>query len=213
MKPMQLYCFAQSGHAYRAALMLQLCDVPWEPVFVDYFNGETRTEAFRANVNEMGEVPVLVDGDLKLSQSGVILDHLARKTGHFLPEGEAERREALRWVLFDNHKFTSYFATLRFMIGLSGQPEGEVSAFLRQRALAAHAVVDAHLAKSEFLAGAVPTIADVSAAGYVYYPERAGVELSQFPHIARWAARIAALPGWVHPYELMPGHPLPWRPA
>lgn len=210
---MQLYCFAQSGNAYRAALMLQLCDVPWVPVFVDYFNGETRTAAFRAHVNEMGEVPVLADGDLKLSQSGVILDYLARKTGHFLPEDEAERREALRWMLFDNHKFTSYFATLRFMVGLCGQPEGEVTAFLRQRALAAHAVVDAHLAGRDFLLGAVPTIADVSLAGYVYYPERAGVELSQFPHVARWAARLAELPGWVHPYELMPGHPLPPRAA
>lgn len=206
---MQLYCFAQSGNAYRAALMLQLCDVPWEPLFVDYFNGETHTEAYRANVNEMGEVPVLVDGDLKLSQSGVILDYLAHKTGRFLPDGERERREALRWILFDNHKFTSYFATLRFMVGLSGQAEGDVTAFLRLRALAAYDIVDGHLARSDFLVGAVPTIADVSLAGYVYYPERAGVELARFAHIARWAERLASLPGWVHPYELMPGHPLP----
>lgn len=209
MHPMKLYCFAQSGNAYRAALMLQLCDVPWEAVFVDYFHRETRTAAFRAEVNEMGEVPVLVDGDLRLSQSGVILDYLANKTGHFLPEGEAERREALRWVLFDNHKFTSYFATLRFMVGLTGQAENEVTAFLRDRALAAYGVVDAHLARQDFMVGAVPTYADLSLAGYVYYPERAGVELSEFPHIARWAERIAALPGWVHPYELMPGYPLP----
>ncbi|MFG1402741.1 glutathione S-transferase family protein [Xanthobacter sediminis] len=211
MHPLKLYCFAQSGNAYRAALMLQLCDLPWEPVFVDYFGGETRTDLFRTTVNEMGEVPVLVDGDLKLSQSGVILDYLAYKTGRFLPEGETERREALRWLLFDNHKFTSYFATLRFMVGLSGHMEGEVTAFLRLRALAAYGIVDAHLARSDFMVGALPTYADVSLAGYVYYPERAGVELDQFPNIARWAERIAALPGWVHPYELMPGHPLPPR--
>ncbi|MFG1478784.1 glutathione S-transferase [Xanthobacter sp. V4C-4] len=213
MQPMRLYCFAQSGNAYRAALMLQLCDVPWEPVFVDFFNGETRTEAYRAQVNEMGEVPVLVDGGVRLSQSGVILDYLAHKTGRFLPEGELERREALRWILFDNHKFTSYFATLRFMVELARQEEGDVTAFLRLRALAAYGIVDGHLARSDFLVGTVPTIADLSLAGYVYYPERAGVELSRFPHIARWAERIASLPGWVHPYELMPGHPLPGRPA
>ncbi|MDQ0504904.1 glutathione S-transferase family protein [Xanthobacter agilis] len=213
MQPMKLYCFAQSGNAYRAALMLQVCDVPWEPVFVDFFNGETRTAAFRAEVNEMGEVPVLVDGDLRLSQSGVILDYLAHKTGRFLPDTEAERREALRWILFDNHKFTSYFATLRFMVALSGQSEGDVTAFLRLRAMSAYGIVDAHLARSDFLVGAMPTYADVSLAGYVFYPERAGVELAQFPHLERWAARIAALPGWVHPYDLMPGHPLPPRAA
>jgi len=209
MHPMKLYCFAQSGHSYRAALMLQLCDVPWEPVFVDYFNGATRTPAYRAEVNDMGEVPVLVDGELKLSQSGVILDYLAHMTGRFLPEGEVERREVLRWMLFDNHKFTSYFATLRFLVGLSGHPEGELTQFFRARAMAAHAIVDAHLAKTDFLVGRLPTIADISLAGYVYYPERAGVALADFPNIGKWMARIAGLPGWVHPYELMPGHPRP----
>ncbi len=205
MQPLKLYCFAESGNAYRAALMLQLCDLPWEPVFVDYFKGETRSPAYRLEVNEMGEVPVLDDGGLKLTQSGVILDYLADKTGRFKPEGEAERREVLRWILFDNHKFTSYFATLRFLVGLSGHDEGELTAFLRARALAAYGIVDGHLSRSDFLVGSTPTIADISLAGYIYYPERAGVELDAFPHIARWAARLAALPGWMHPYDLMPG--------
>jgi glutathione S-transferase len=52
-----LYCFAQSGNAYKAALMLNLCSADWTPRFVDFFNGETRTEAYRA-INVMGEVPV-----------------------------------------------------------------------------------------------------------------------------------------------------------
>ncbi len=58
----KLYCFGESGNAYKAALALTLTDMEWEPVFVDFFNGETRTPEFRA-LNEMGEVPVLVDGD------------------------------------------------------------------------------------------------------------------------------------------------------
>lgn len=208
MTPLKLYCFAQSGNAYRVALMLELCGLPWEPVFVDFFNGETRTEAYRA-VNEMGEVPVLVDGDLTLSQSGVILEYLAEKCGRFLPEDAAGRREVMRWMLFDNHKFTSYFATLRFIVGLSGKPESEVTAFLRTRATAAYAVADRHLAGSDFLVGNAPTIADLSLAGYIYYPERAGVVVADYPHLDRWATRIAALPGWKAPYDLMPGHPLP----
>jgi glutathione S-transferase len=69
-----LYCYAQSGYCFMAALMLKLCGADWAPRHVDYFNGETRTPAYR-EINVMGEVPVLEfrdGGALKrLSQSGV----------------------------------------------------------------------------------------------------------------------------------------------
>ena len=115
MAEYRLHCFAQSGNAYKAALMLELCGADWEPRFVDYFNGETRTPEFRA-VNVMGEVPLLEHGALELAQSGVILDYLAGQLGQFGPENESDRREILRWLLFDNHKLTSYTATLRFLL-------------------------------------------------------------------------------------------------
>lgn len=83
MASYQLYCFGESGNAYKAALMLELCKADWQPIFVNYFNGQTRTPEYRSEVNEMGEVPVLVDGARKLTQSGVILDYLAEKTGKF----------------------------------------------------------------------------------------------------------------------------------
>src|SRR4051812_2259845 len=111
----RLHCFAQSGNAYKVALMLNLCGLSWEPVFVDYFNGETRGERYRAEVNEIGEVPVLDIGGRLLTQSGVIVDHLARETGKFAPQGEEEREECWRWILFDNHKFTNFFAIHRFL--------------------------------------------------------------------------------------------------
>ena len=57
--------------------MLNLVGADWEPIYVDFFaKGETRTPEYRADVNEMGEVPVLVHGAKKLSQSGVILTYL-----------------------------------------------------------------------------------------------------------------------------------------
>ena len=99
MTEYRLHCFAQSGNAYRAALMLNLIGADWEPVFVDFFNGETRTAAYRSSVNEMGEAPVLVHGEQKLTQSGVILEYLAGRSGKFLPSSEDDRLEALRWIL------------------------------------------------------------------------------------------------------------------
>src|SRR5262250_3253914 len=97
MSDYQLYCFAQSGNAYRAALMLNLIGAKWDPIWVDFFaGGQTRTPEYREKVNEMGEAPVLVHGNKKLTQSGVILTYLAEQSGKFLPASDDDRLEALR---------------------------------------------------------------------------------------------------------------------
>jgi glutathione S-transferase len=207
-----LYCFAQSGNCYKVALMLNLCGADWTPRFVDYFNGETRTPAYR-EINEMGEAPVLEFGRERLSQSGVILDYLAGKFGRFGWRSDEERREILRWTLFDNHKFTSYIATLRFLMSLQKTGETPVTEFLRGRAVNSLGIVDKHLAKQRFLIGDNPTIADLSLCGYLYWPDEFGVTWKDYPHLGRWLDDIQALPGWVHPYKLMPGHPLPEKKA
>ncbi|CAM5775394.1 glutathione S-transferase [Labrys miyagiensis] len=206
MADYKLYAFGESGNCYKVAMMLALTGTPWERLPVDYFNGETRGEEFRA-INEMGEAPVLLHGDKVLSQSGVILDYLAEQTGRFGAENEDERREILRWTLFDNHKFTSYYATLRFLVGLQKSGENPVTEFLRGRARAAFAIVDEHLGNSDFLIGNRLTIADLSLAGYIFFDEATGMDLADYPNILAWRARIAAMPGWKSPYELVPHAP------
>ena len=210
MAEYQLHCFAQSGNSYKAALMLNLIGAEWTPVFVDFFKGETRSDAYRAEVNEMGEAPVLVHGGRKLSQSGVILTYLAERSGRFGGEGEDERREALRWILFDNHKFTSYVATYRFLRAFAKSGEAAVHEFLKGRIVAAFKIVEKHLAEKPFMVGAKPTVADVSLCGYLFYPsEELGFDIAaEHPAIARWLDRIRALPNWEHPYKLMPGYPM-----
>jgi glutathione S-transferase len=208
MPEYKLHCFCQSGNSYKPALYLNCAGLDWEPVFVDYMNGATRDAKWRESVNEMGEAPVLEHMGRKLSQSGVILTYLAEKTGKFAPASEDQKLEALRWMLFDNHKFTSYLATYRFLKAFLPQaPDPNVVAFLKGRFDAAAAIVDKHLAGSKFMAGDVPTIADFSVAGYVYYPtEEHGYDWAKtHPHIHAWTDRMRALPGWKGPYELMPG--------
>jgi glutathione S-transferase len=200
-----LYCFAQSGNAYRAALMLNLCGAKWTPRFVDFFNGETRTPEYREKINEMGEVPVLEHGGKRLSQSGVILHYLAEHFGRF--QGQ-DKLEVLRWILWDNHKLTSYVATLRYMVTLAKVGDPQVHEFLRGRIKGSLGILDKHLSHSAFAAGNEPTIADFSMCGYLYWPDEFGVSWSDYPRIGEWLERIRKLPGWVHPYELMPGHPL-----
>jgi glutathione S-transferase len=205
MAEYRLHCFKESGNAYKAALMLELCGCDWQMVWIDYYNGQTRGDAFRTEVNEMGEAPMLEHKGRRLTQSGVILDYLAEVTGKFGPRNAEERREILRWTLFDNHKFTSYYATLRFLFGIQKSGDTPVVEFLRTRARGAYGIVDKHLAGRKFLLGDQLTIADLSLAGYVFYTEPTGIDRAQeFPNVEAWAGRIAALPRWKHPYDLMP---------
>jgi len=207
----RLHCFAQSGNSYKAALMLQLAGAEWEPVFVDFFNGENRSPEFQA-LNEMGEVPVLEHGGLVLAQSGAILDYLADKLGRFGPSGEAERREILRWVLWDNHKLTSYNATWRFLINFVPEEKrsADVVAFLEGRGRAALGVLDQHLTGRDWIVGAAMTIADLSCVGYMFFVDEFPIDWDKdYPAVTAWRERIRALPGWKHPYDLMPGHPIP----
>jgi glutathione S-transferase len=202
-----LYCFAQSGNAYKAALMLNLCGAKWTPRFVDFFNGETRTPEYRANINEMGEAPVLEHRSKRLSQSGVILHYLA---DHFRKFQSEDRLEVMRWILWDNHKLTSYIATLRYMVTLAKVGEPQVHEFLRGRVKGSLVILDLHLKNknTRFVVGDEPSIADISLCGYLYWPDEFGVSWAEFPAIGAWLERIKALPGWAHPYDLMPGHPL-----
>ena len=107
MAKYRLHCFAQSGNTYKVALYLNCAGLAWEPVLVDFFDGATRTAEWRSETNAMGEAPVLeVDGK-KLTQSGAILTYLAETTGHFAPADSEQRYEALRWILYDNYRFTN----------------------------------------------------------------------------------------------------------
>ncbi|ASJ74491.1 Glutathione S-transferase GST-4.5 [Granulosicoccus antarcticus IMCC3135] len=186
--------------------MLNLCSADWQPVFVDFFNGETRTDAY-LELNDMGEVPTLEAKNVTLTQSGVILDYLADAFEQFDANSVPEHREVLRWILFDNNKLTGSIAPLRFMREFTDQGENEVTAFLHARAAAALKILDTRVAKSDFIVGEEPTIADISLCGYLFWPEETGIDMNDYPAVTAWLERIQALSGWEHPYELMPGHP------
>ena len=209
----RLHAFCQSGNSFKVAFMLRALGVAWEPVFVDYMaGGQTRQPEWRGGVNEMGEAPVLeVDGK-RMSQSGAILTWLAERHGRFGGRNADEKYEVLRWILFDNHKFTSYFASYRFAKAFGPTPpDPAVMNWLKGRIDAAYGIVDKHLEGRAWMVGDAPTIADLSLSGYVFYPlEESGYDVEgRFPHIAAWRARLKQLPGWGDPYEVLPGERLP----
>ena len=206
---MKLYCFGESGHSYKAALALQLADLDWTPIFVDFFNGETRSDQYRNQVNEMGEAPVLVDGDIKLTQSGVIQNYLYNRTGKHGGKDEAEKLEILRWILWDNHKFSSFAGNTRFLMNFfpkDKRPQPVID-FNLARLKSSYGILENALTDKDFLVGNNISHADMTCCAYLYYPEPFGFERDDWPNIDRWLGNISTTPGWQHPYDLMPGNP------
>ena len=200
----KLYCFGESGNAYKAALALQLSGLDWEPVYVDFFGGASRTPEFRAQ-NVMGEAPVMVDGDITLTQSGVIQQYVTDKTGRFGGAPE-DKYEVLRWVLWDNHKLSSQAGMTRFLMNFLPEKHRDpnVIAFMQGRLKSAYATLNTHLEGRDWIVGDGLTNADLSCCGYLYYPEPFGFDRADWPHIDAWLTRLSETPGWQHPYDLMP---------
>ena len=206
---MKLYCFGESGHSYKAALALQLAEIDWTPIFVDFFNGETRSDQYRNQVNEMGEAPVLVDGDIKLTQSGVIQNYLYNRTGKHGGKDEAEKLEILRWILWDNHKLSSFAGNTRFLMNFfpkDKRPQPVID-FNLARLKSSYGILENALTDKDFLVGNNISHADMTCCAYLYYPEPFGFERDDWPNINRWLENISTIPGWQHPYDLMPGNP------
>ncbi|WP_170517280.1 glutathione S-transferase family protein [Ruegeria atlantica] len=205
----KLHCFGESGNSYKAALALEMSGLDWEPVFVDFFNGQTRTPEYRADVNEMGEAPVLIDGDFRTTQSGAIQAYVTEKSGKFGGKDRDENYEIFRWVLWDNHKLSSMAGLTRFLINFLPEQHRnpDVIAFNQGRLKAAYQILNDHLDGRDWIVGDGVTNADISCCGYLYYPEPFGFDRADWPHIDAWLTRLSEQPGWKHPYDLMPGKP------
>ncbi len=206
MSDYTLYLNNESGNSYKAALVLQLCGTKWTPKPVDLAGGEQAGDAFRA-MNEMGEVPVLVDhteGDIALTQSGVILYHLCERFTQFAPKTKWEDREVLRWILFDNHKLTGMLTRYRLFARFFRTPDIAEARYCYGNMVKALKTLDRRLDGREWVAANHCTIADLSLCGYLFWPEQADITLSDYPNIKSWLERINALPNYAPPEDILP---------
>jgi glutathione S-transferase len=203
----RLHYFPESGNSYKLALMLTLCGQTFEPVWTDFGGGITRTDEWRARINPMGEIPVLEDDGVRLTQTAPVLLRLAERYGRFGGSNDEERYEILRWLFWDNHKLTGYMATYRFQRAFMSSPNPDVLEFLRRRIDDFLGILEGQVRDRPFVAGDSPTIADVSMSGYLCFPKHeSGYDLAaSHPAIAAWLARLSGVPGWQGPYDLLPG--------
>ena len=207
MPTYRLHYFPESGNSYKLALMLTLCGQTFEPVWTDFGGGITRTAEWRRTVNEMGEIPVLEEDGVRLTQTAPILLKLARQFGQFGGETEQEQFELLRWLFWDNHKLTGYMASYRFMRTFIPSGDPAVLKYYRKRLDDFLGILETHLQQNAFAIGARPSIADISMMAYLHYPsDETGYDFAvSHPAISAWLGRMADLPGWKSAYDLLPG--------
>ncbi len=205
-----LHYFPESGNSYKLALMLSLCGQSFEPVWTDFASNVTFTKAWRERVNPMGEIPVLFADGERLTQTGPILLRLADTFGRFQGRSDAERFEVLRWLFWDNQKLSGFMAAYRYRRAFMPRSNADVLAFMKSRVDDFLGILEGELRERPFIAGSAPTIADLSMSGYLSFPvHESGYDLAQsHPAIDAWLRRIAALPGWKPPYDILPGQRL-----
>ncbi|MDD2107497.1 MULTISPECIES: glutathione S-transferase [Pseudomonas] len=193
--PIKLYNFPKSGHAHRIELMLSLLNLPTELVFVDLAKGAHKQPDFLA-LNPFGQVPVIDDNGTVVADSNAILVYLAKKydNGTWLPEEPAAAARVQRWlsVAAGPLAFGPAAARLVTVFGASFNTDEVIT-----RAHTLLKVIDAELAKTPFLVGSTPTIADIANYSYIAHAPEGNVSLEPYANVRSWLARIEALPGFV----------------
>ncbi len=198
-----LYGNFESGNAYKPALMLALCGSAFEYRHVDIFAGAQHAADFRA-ISRYGEVPTLVHDGTAVVQSAVILQYLSAHFDRFGGNDTAARRQISEWLFWENNRLVPSLAALRFQLRFVEGVEPAVLDFLEQRSRKALDVLNAALGEQPFLVGTQATIADCACCGYAWFIDQAGLDPQEWPNLQQWLLRLEALPGWAHPYDLMP---------
>jgi glutathione S-transferase len=193
---MKLYSEGASGNSYKVRVLLALLDVAHELIEVDMPNRANKKPEFFA-INPRGQVPALIDGNVRLWDSGAILQYLARKYGgeHWLPSEPAQMAQVMQWVMLAGNEIQT-----GLQYGRRGTMRGVWSAgTLEQCQVFGRIALNAlssRLKEHDWLAHGRTTIADVACFPYVDSAPEMGLTPAEFPGVAQWLARCRALPRW-----------------
>jgi glutathione S-transferase len=205
-----LYGSFTSSSSYKPMLYLALARLPFSFRTVNLKIGVQNEPEYLA-VNRWGVVPTLRHKGLTILQSNVILDYLARETGHFEGKTEQAKWQAREWLSWEADHITAV-ARVRHSARFRKMHD-EVIAEFRPRAEAALSFVDKTVTDQPFLVGDHPTIADIGCWGRMVFMAEGGFEIGNWPHLEAWANRIKAMPGFALPYDLIPSKDREFDPA
>ena len=205
MEKLTLHEDVRSGNCYKIRLTAALLGLPLERKNYDIMRGQTRTPEFLENVNANGRIPVLQVGTGEsgrfLPESNAACWFLAEGSD-LIPPDRWDRGDMLRWMFWEQYNHEPNVATLRFwlcFVGEANLTEMQRAQLPAKRAAgaAALALMDEHLAGRAWFVGDQPSLADVSLYAYTHVCEAGGFCLDDYPDVAVWLRRVAALPGYV----------------
>ncbi|WP_416897904.1 MAG: glutathione S-transferase family protein [Minwuia sp.] len=192
---LKLYDNADSGNGYKVRLLLNWLERPFERVELDIFAGASRTPEFLA-LNPNGRIPTLQmeDGHC-LAESGAILFYLAEDTPYW-PTDKRARSEVLQWMFFEQYSHEPFIAVLRAWTRHGPMTDDRRSQWAAREkgGYAALDVMEGHLKDRKFLVGERPTIADIALFAYTHVADQGGFDLTGYPAVRAWIARIEELP-------------------
>lgn len=193
---LKVYDFTGSGNGYKVWLLLSQLGLPFERIERDILKGETRTPEFLAK-NPNGRIPTLeLEDDTFLFESGAILWYLAEGTP-FAPSDRLARAQTLQWMFFEQYSHEPYIAVARFwkhfLDKLSPQQEANLPDIMK-KGYAALDVMEKHLATRTFFVDERYGLADIALYAYTHVADEGGFDLSRYPNIVAWMARVKARP-------------------
>ncbi len=196
---LKVYDFTGSGNGYKTWLLMSQLGLPYQHIERDILKGETRTPEFLKK-NPNGRIPTLeLEDGTFLFESGAILWYLAEGTS-FAPANRLERAETLQWMFFEQYSHEPYIAVARFwkhfFDKLTPQQEAGLPEIMR-KGYAALDVMERHLASHTFFVGNRYGLADIALYAYTHVAHEGEFDLSRYPHITTWLARVKARPGHV----------------
>jgi len=196
-----IYGSFTSSSSYKPMLFLALARLPFSFRTVNLKTGAQHLPGHLA-INRYAQVPVLRHRGLTIVQSNVILDYLARVTGHFEGHSEQERWQAREWLSWEADAITNVARVRHLSLFRSVDPA--VMAHFRPLAEAALSFVDKALMGRQWLVGEACTIADIGCWGRMVFMAEGGIDIARWPNLEAWSRRLKGMPGSQLPYDLIP---------
>ena len=183
----------------KVSIMLEECGLEYRVHSIDIGKGDQFKPEFVA-INPNSKIPAIVDSEgpdgkpMSLFESGAILVYLAGKTGKFLPQSVRDKYDALQWLMFQMGGVGPIFGQAHHFIRAKKDevPYGTERYTKETRRL--YGVLDAHLAKTPFLAAGEYSIADIATYPWTARHEWHRVDLAEFPNVKRWFDTISRRP-------------------
>lgn len=193
-----LYDNWDSGNGYKVRLLLAHLGADYRLVDLDIDHGGTHTPEFLA-INPNGKIPAIVlDDGRALFESNAIMLYLAEGSD-YLPEDRFLRAQVAQWLFFEQYSHEPQVAVARYIhrhLPAGHARYGELPARL-EAGRKALGVMETHLSSVDWMVGGTFSIGDIALYAYTHVAHQGGFDLSAFPHVEAWCARIAALPGHV----------------